>query len=235
MPGAAETPAKLRVSALRLRSGRRDSNPRHLAWEAMPTAATLDDRRRRTQTTMRVSGVRRPRNPYESAERFPGVWGMSGARPRPERPSGAPTHGPLERLLRLAGDHQPDASANRMDDRHESCMASPRLDCGVGRGRLPRARRSGWSLRRSRNQLPLYRDSHRRRVGGGSGRHPRRDWGREAVGGSTRHVPNGHLVARARVRHRERPAGCVGEIRRVTEFETPPGPEQELDGVGGLN
>jgi hypothetical protein len=34
-------------------------------------------------------------------------------------------------------------------------------------------------------------------------------------------------------------AGCVGEIRRVTEFETPPGPilrieEREL-GAGGLN
>jgi len=52
-------------------------------------------------------------------------------------------------------------------------------------------------------------------------------------------VPKGHLVARARARHRVDRAACVGEIRRVTEFETPLGPimrieERELK-VGGLS
>jgi hypothetical protein len=37
------------------KSGRRGSNPRHLAWEAMPGETTRDDRRRRTGLQSRTA------------------------------------------------------------------------------------------------------------------------------------------------------------------------------------
>ena len=76
------------------RSGRRGSNPRPQAWEAVPRSTTCDVARRLTRSTMRVSADCGRRDPHGPVSPFSDVWGMSGARrTRPERPSCAPRSG----------------------------------------------------------------------------------------------------------------------------------------------
>jgi hypothetical protein len=46
------------------RSGRRGSNPRHLAREAVPRVTTLEDERLLSPTAMRVCGTRQSVDPH---------------------------------------------------------------------------------------------------------------------------------------------------------------------------
>ena len=56
------------------------SNQRPPACEAGATAITRDDRRARTRSTMRVSGLLKPAKPHDCVSRFRDVWATSGPR-----------------------------------------------------------------------------------------------------------------------------------------------------------
>jgi hypothetical protein len=63
-------------------SGRRDSNPRHLAWEAVPWVTTVDDERLRSPTAMGFAALASPVDPHGYVPTFPDVCGMNVARQR---------------------------------------------------------------------------------------------------------------------------------------------------------